>query len=115
MRITLMKSKLHRATITDASLHYEGSISLPPSLIELAGLREFEKVLVANINNGARFETYVITGEERQIKLNGAAAHLGKPGDKVIIMAWAAMEEEEAINFKPKVVLLGDDNMPKRQ
>ena len=113
MYVTLLKGKLHRATITDASLHYEGSISIPPSLIELAGFLEYEKVLVANVNNGERFETYVIVGEEKQIKLNGAAAHLGKPGDKVIIMSFVSLDAEEAKSFKPKVVLIGDDNMPK--
>lgn len=113
MHITLLKSKLHRATVTGASLHYEGSISIPPSLIELAGLREYEKVLVANVHNGARFETYVIVGEEKEIRLNGAAAHLGNPGDKVIIMAFASVDAGEADGFKPKVVLLTDDNLPK--
>jgi L-aspartate-alpha-decarboxylase len=115
MRVKLLKSKLHRATVTDASLHYEGSISIPPSLVKLAHMYEYERVLVANVNNGARFETYVILGDEGQICLNGAAAHLGKPGDKVIIMTWASMEEEEAKNHKPTVVLLGDDNTPKEK
>ncbi len=113
MQITMLKSKLHRATVTGASLHYEGSISIPPSLIKLAGMREYEKVLVANVHNGARFETYVIVGEEREIRLNGAAAHLGKPGDKVIIMSFASIDEKEADSFKPKVVLLTDENLPK--
>ena len=113
MYVTLLKSKLHRATVTDASLHYEGSISIPPRLIELSGMMEFEKVLVANVNNGSRFETYVIVGEEGQICLNGAAAHLGKPGDKVIIMSFAQVDENEAAAFTPKVVLLDDHNQPK--
>ncbi|MDR1613934.1 MAG: aspartate 1-decarboxylase [Planctomycetota bacterium] len=113
MRVTLLKSKLHRATVTDSSLHYEGSISIPPYLIELAGLFEYEKVLVANVNNGRRFETYVIRGEEGRIQLNGAAAHLGKPGDKVIIMAWTSVDSSECAAFKPKIVILGDANQPK--
>ncbi len=113
MRITLLKSKIHRAVVTDVSLHYEGSISLPPRLIELAGLREFEKVLVANVANGNRFETYVIVGEDGEIRLNGAAAHLGKPGDKVIVMAWASLDEAECAGFKPKVVLVDEKNRPK--
>lgn len=113
MYVTLLKSKLHRATVTDASLHYEGSLSIPPRLIELSGMMEYEKILVSNINNGERFETYVIVGEDGEIRLNGAAAHLGKPGDKIIIMSFALVEEKEAKAFKPKVVLLDDDNQPK--
>ncbi|MCC8179742.1 MAG: aspartate 1-decarboxylase [Planctomycetes bacterium] len=113
MLIKMLKSKIHRATITDVSLHYEGSITVPRSLAAKADLREFELVLVANVASGSRFETYVIYGDEGQICLNGAAAHLGKPGDKVIIMAWASMEPEEADGFQPKVVLVGDDNMAK--
>lgn len=113
MTITLLKSKIHRATITDSNLHYEGSIAIAPGLVERAGLCEYEKVLVANINNGNRFETYVIAGEEGRISLNGAAAHLGKPGDKVIIMAWAALDESERAAFAPKIILVGDDNRPK--
>lgn len=113
MRVTLLKSKIHRATITDADLHYEGSITLPRSLVELAGIHVHEKVLVANVNNGNRFDTYVILGDEGQICLNGAAAHLGKPGDKVIIMAWASMEDAEADAFEPKVVLVDEKNAPK--
>jgi len=113
MRVTLLKSKIHRATITEVSLHYEGSITLPRSLVDATGMHEFEKVLVANVANGNRFETYVIFGEEGEICLNGAAAHLGKPGDKVIIMAWANIEEAQAASFKPRVVLVDDNNMAK--
>lgn len=113
MRVTLLKSKIHRATITDVSLHYEGSITLPKSLVELVGVHVHEKVLVANVNNGNRFETYVILGEEGEICLNGAAAHLGAKGDKIIIMTWTDMDEEEADAFQPKVVLVDDNNRPK--
>ncbi len=113
MLVTLLKSKIHRATITDCSLHYEGSISLPANLTGPAGMYEHEKVLIANVANGHRFETYVIPGDEGEIRLNGAAAHLGKPGDKIIIMAWTTMEEEEAKNFHPKVVLVDNHNKPK--
>lgn len=113
MLVTLLKAKLHRATVTDANLNYEGSISIPPSLIKRAGFFINEKVLVANVNNGARFETYVISGEEQVISLNGAAAHLGKPGDKLIIMAYAMMDESAAASFTPTVVHLGDKNLPK--
>lgn len=113
MRVTLLKSKIHRATITECALHYEGSITLPRKLVDMAGMHEFEKVLIANVANGNRFETYVIFGDDGEICLNGAAAHLGKPGDKVIIMAWADMEESEAKNYRPKVVLVDDANAPK--
>ena len=113
MRVTLLKSKIHRATITEVALHYEGSITLPRKLVEMSGMHLYEKVLVANVANGNRFETYVILGEDGEICLNGAAAHLGKPGDKVIIMAWGQIEEEEAASFQPRVVLVDDKNQPK--
>ncbi|MDR3077224.1 MAG: aspartate 1-decarboxylase, partial [Planctomycetota bacterium] len=103
MRLTMLKSKIHRATVTGASLDYEGSVALPPSLMERSGLREFERVLVADVNNGGRFETYAIAGREGEVVLNGAAARLGAPGDKVIIMAWAELEEAELAGFRPRV------------
>ncbi len=115
MRVTLLKSKIHRATITECALHYEGSITLPKTLVDMVGMHEYEKVLVANVANGNRFETYVIFGKDGEICLNGAAAHLGKPGDKVIVMAWGSMDESEAVGFQPKVVLVDDDNLPKRK
>lgn len=114
MHVTLLKSKIHRATITDASLHYEGSITLPSALVEASGLHEYEKVLVANIENGNRFETYVILGGDGEICLNGAAAHLGKVGDKIIIMAWATVDASEAAAFHPKMVLVDDRNQIKK-
>lgn len=114
MHVTLLKSKIHRATITDASLHYEGSITLPSALVEATGMHEYEKVLVANINNGNRFETYVILGGDGEICLNGAAAHLGAIGDKIIIMAWATMDEAEAKLFHPRVVLVDEKNQIKK-
>lgn len=113
MLVTILKSKIHRATITDVSLHYEGSITLPKHLVELSGMHLHEKVLVANVNNGNRFETYVILGENNEICLNGAAAHLGSKGDKIIIMAWAQMDQSVADAFTPKVVLVDDDNNAK--
>ncbi len=113
MRVTLLKSKIHRATITECSLDYEGSITLPVKLANMAGMFEYEKVLVANVANGNRFETYVIYGKDGQICLNGAAAHLGKPGDKIIVMAWASIERNEAAGFKPTVVLVDGENKPK--
>lgn len=113
MQVTILKSKIHRATITEVALHYEGSITLPRTLVEMAGMHLHEKVLVANVNNGNRFETYVILGEEGEICLNGAAAHLGAEGDKIIIMAWGRMDEAEAAAFTPRVVLVDDANRPK--
>lgn len=115
MRVTLLKSKLHRAVVTGASPDYAGSISLPPDLIEQAGLIEYEKVLVANVANGARFETYVIAGREGEVILNGAAARLGQPGDRIIVMAWAEFDAAEALSFRPKVVLVGADNRAGRR
>lgn len=114
MRVTILKSKIHRATITEVALHYEGSITLPKKLVEMSGMHLHEKVLVANVNNGNRFETYVIFGEDGEICLNGAAAHLGAVGDKIIIMAWAQLDEAELAGFEPKVVLVGDNNQPKQ-
>ena len=113
VRLTMLKSKIHRATVTGASLDYEGSIALPPSLMERSGLREFEKVLVADVNNGGRFETYAIAGREGEVVLNGAAARLGAPGDKVIIMAWAELEEAELAGFRPRVTHADAHNRPR--
>lgn len=110
MHVTLLKSKIHRAVVTDASLHYEGSITLPTALVEATGMYEYEKVLVANIDNGNRFETYVIFGGDGQICLNGAAAHLGKIGDRIIIMAWASVDAAEAATFHPRIVLVDERN-----
>ncbi len=112
--VTLLRCKIHRATITGAALDYVGSISLPPSLIKAAGLFLHEKVLIANVNNGNRFDTYVIEGTEGGITLNGAAAHLGKAGDLIIIMAWKQMPEAEAAGFQPTVVHVDAKNRIKR-
>ncbi len=112
MYLTILKSKLHRATVTEANLNYTGSITIDRDLIDAAGIVVHEKVQVVNNNNGARFETYVIEGKRGSgtICLNGAAARLVQPGDKVIIMAYAHMTPEEAANYKPTVLLLGDNN-----
>ncbi len=114
MQIELFKSKIHRATVTDASLNYVGSITIDEDLMRAANLLEYEKVQVANINNGERFETYVIKGEAGSgiIALNGAAARLGQVGDLVIIIAYARMTPEEAQSFKPTVVLVDANNKP---
>lgn len=112
MLITLLKAKLHRATVTEANLNYTGSITIDRDLVDEAGIFIHEKVQIVNNNNGARFETYVIEGERGSgvVCLNGAAARLVQPGDKIIIMAYAQMTPEEAKNHKPVVLLLDDDN-----
>ena len=112
MFIEVLKSKLHRATVTDANINYEGSISIDTELYKKAGFLRNEKVDVLNINNGARFTTYIIDGKPGEICINGAAARLAQVGDKVIIVSYAAMTVEEAKEWEPTVVLLGDGNRP---
>ncbi len=104
MRRRMMKSKIHRATVTGAELDYVGSISLDTHLMELADIREHEQVAVLDIDNGARFETYAIAGAEGEICLNGAAARLVQPGDKVIVLTYADYEDAELDGFEPRVV-----------
>lgn len=115
MKIEMLRSKLHRATVTDADINYEGSISIDPKLYKAVGMLEFEKVDVLNINNGARLTTYIINGKEGEICLNGAAARLAQKGDKVIICSYCSLELEEAQNYVPQVVLLDDDNNIKQK
>lgn len=110
MLLKMLKCKLHRATVTAADLHYEGSIAICRELIAAAGLRAHESVDVYNINTGARFTTYVIPGEPAQICVNGAAARLAQPGDLVIVVAYALMTEAEADLHQPTVVLVGTGN-----
>lgn len=112
MTITMLYSKLHRATITDANLNYVGSITIDRDLMDSAVLRVGQKVDIVNVNNGERFSTYVIEGErgKREMCLNGAAARKAAIGDRVIIIAYASMTLEEADNFKPHIVLLNDKN-----
>jgi len=112
MRVTLLKSKLHRATVTDADLNYEGSVSIDPALCDLAKLQQWERVEIYNINNGERFATYVIYGKPGEICLNGAAARLVHRGDKVIICSYAEFEPAEAGTFQPTAILLDDQNRP---
>jgi aspartate 1-decarboxylase len=109
---TMLKSKIHRAHVTQADLHYEGSITLDPILIEAAGLLPFELVHVLDITNGARLETYVIEGErgKGEVVINGAAAHLVHEGDMVIILAYASVSEEEAPHHLPKLVYVDEEN-----
>lgn len=112
MLIHILKSKIHRATITESDLNYIGSITIDENLMEAANIIEYEKVTVVNNNNGARFETYVIRGERGSgtICINGAAARLVEKGDIVIIMAYTTMEMEEAKTFKPAVIFPDNSN-----
>lgn len=112
MRRTMMKSKIHRATVVGADLNYVGSITLDPRLMELADILEHEQVHVLDIDNGARFETYAISGGPGDVILNGAAARLVQPGDKVIIITYAQYEEAELAAYAPTVVLVDDANQP---
>jgi len=108
----MMKSKIHRARITDANLHYVGSITLDTRLMELADIREHEQVHVLDIDNGARFETYVISGGPGAVILNGAAARLVHPGDKVIVITYAQYEEADLAGYEPIVVHVDEHNQP---
>lgn len=112
MHITLLKSKLLRAEVTDRALHYEGSLAIDSALMEQVGLLRYEKILVANIANGERFETYAIPAPKGShiISLNGAAAHKGELGDLLVIMSFAQFEAEEAQRWQPKVMVLADGN-----
>jgi aspartate 1-decarboxylase len=112
----ILKSKIHRATVTDANLSYEGSISVDPALMALADIREFEKVQVVDLNNGARFETYCIRGKKPgsgEICVNGAASRLVQIGDLVIIMAFTWLSDEDLANFSQRIVKVNAENQPK--
>lgn len=112
MYLNLFKSKLHRATVTEANLNYVGSITIDNKLLKESNILPNEKVQIVNINNGQRFETYVLEGEEDSgvICINGAAARLVEPGDKVIIIAYCLIEESKAREFEPKVLFLNEKN-----
>ena len=112
MQINMLKSKIHRATVIQSELDYVGSITIDEELMEAAGIYEYEKVQIADVDNGNRFETYVIAGEKGSgmICLNGAAAHMVNLGDKVIIMSYAQRTPKEIKDNKPKVVFVDDDN-----
>ena len=112
MQLSMLKSKIHRAVITQAELNYVGSITIDEELIEAAGLYEYEHVHVVNVNSGSRIETYVIAGERGSgmICLNGAAARAGQKGDTVIIMAYADMTPDEVKDHRPKVVFVDEKN-----
>jgi len=108
----MLHSKIHRATVTDANLNYVGSITVDRALLEAAGMRVGQKVDIVNVNNGERFSTYVIAGErgKKDICLNGAAARKVHIGDKIIIIAYALLEEKEADTFKPRIVIVDENN-----
>ncbi len=114
MQRTLLKSKIHRATVTGADLNYEGSISIDPAICQKADLLEFEKVDIYNVNNGNRFSTYVIFGKEREVSLNGAAARMVQPGDSVIIASYSTYNEEETKQHHPVVLLMNANNSVKK-
>ena len=115
MQRTILKSKIHRATITDADLNYEGSLTIDPVLMENADILHYEKVEVVNINNGQRFSTYAIEGvpDSGDICLNGAAARLGNPGDLIIILTYTNLPDEEINHHQPIVVLVDEENKVK--
>ena len=112
MRLNMLKGKIHRATVKQAALDYVGSITIDVDLLEASGIIEYEKVQIVDVNNGARFETYAIAGERGSgmICLNGAAARCVQPNDKIIIMCYCDMDEEDAKAHKPKVVFVDDEN-----
>ena len=112
MVLNMLKGKIHRATVVQAEVDYVGSITIDEDLMDAAGILEYEKVQVADVERGTRLETYVISGEPGSgvICLNGAAAHLVTPGDKVIIMCYAQMDQDEARGFKPHVVFVDENN-----
>ncbi len=112
MNRTMMKSKVHRATITGANLEYVGSITLDRELMDLADIREFEQVAVLDIDNGVRFETYAMGGGSGDVILNGAAARLVQPGDRIIVITYANYDEAELATYAPKIVHVDEANRP---
>lgn len=112
MQITILKSKIHNAKVTQSNLNYEGSITIDLKLMKKVGFLPYEKVLVSNISRGTRFETYAIVGKPGSgvIGLNGAAARLGRIGDKLTIMSFTDVSQEMARRFKPKIIMLGEKN-----
>lgn len=112
--LDMFKSKLHPLTITQADLYYEGSITIDQELLDIAGIYTYEKVQIVNINNGARLDTYTIPGKSgsREVCMNGPAARLTNVGDRIIVISYARMSEEEARKHKPRVVLMDGKNNP---
>jgi aspartate 1-decarboxylase len=116
MQLTVLKCKLHRACVTHSELDYEGSCAIDSDLLELAGIREYEQIQIYNVANGERFTTYAIKADagSRVISVNGAAAHKAAPGDRVIICAYAVLDEQELAQFKPTLVYLNEQNQVTR-
>ena len=114
MNLSMLKAKIHRATITQTDLHYEGSITIDEALLEASGILPYEQVDILNINNGNRFTTYAIKGERDSgiIGINGAAARLAQTGDLVIICAFAQFTQEEASQYNPTIVFVNEQNIP---
>ncbi|PZS14231.1 MAG: aspartate 1-decarboxylase [Solirubrobacterales bacterium] len=112
MQRTMLKSKIHRATVTGCDLHYVGSITIDPDLLDAADIREFEQVAVVDVDNGARFETYTIAGARGsgEITVNGAAARLVHRGDTIIVISYAGYDEDELADYEPRVVHVGERN-----
>ncbi len=112
MQINMLKTKLHRATVTHSELEYEGSCAIDGALLEASGIMEYEQIHIYNIDNGERFVTYAIRAEDHSgvISVNGAAAHKANPGDRVIICAYTVLDQVEAINFKPRLIYVDGDN-----
>ena len=115
MQRMMLKSKLHRVTVTHAELHYEGSCAIDQDLLDAADIREYQQIDIYNVNNGERFTTYAIEAPRgsKTIGINGAAARLVQTGDKVIICSYCSVEKEMAGNYNPTVILLDEDNNPK--
>ncbi|MBT3196605.1 MAG: aspartate 1-decarboxylase [Gammaproteobacteria bacterium] len=116
MRITLLKTKLHRATVTHSELEYEGSCAIDGTLLDASGIMEYEQIHIYNVDNGERFVTYAIRAEDHSgvISVNGAAAHKADPGDRIIICAYGSLDRAEAKRFKPRLIYLNEDNRIKR-
>lgn len=112
MQVHLLKSKLHRALVTAASVDYEGSLTIDQDLMDKVGMHPYERILCGNQANGERFETYAIAGPRGSgaIELNGAVAHLGKPGDRLTIMSYTLVDEDRANDWQPRVIILGERN-----
>lgn len=112
MQVHLLKSKIHRAAITAGSVDYEGSLTIDLDLMDRVGMHSYERILCSNISNGQRFETYAIPGPRGTgaIELNGAAALLGDPGDRLTIMSYTVVDDSEAPNWQPRVIVLGENN-----
>ncbi len=111
MRRCMLMAKIHRAVVSETSLDYDGSLTMPPEVLQASGILPYEKIMVANVTNGARFWTYAMAGAESgHFCLNGAAARLGSPGDRIIVFTFAQVDAEEAAKHRPRVVLMDESN-----